>query len=242
VIHDRINEIEKSLLRKGYTEDQIDQYLESQNFTPEEADITTLPRAIGTELGTRFYIGKSFSVGMAAWYMYLQEELIFVGDEGTTEISGETRRIGLDVEARFQFTHWLWADIDFNLSDGRYIDEPDGENYIPLAPRMMSQGGINMQHPKGFEGSLRYRYIADRPANEDNTVVALGSTVLNLMLGYRTGKWNFFAYLENIFNTEWNEAQFDTESRLIWEAGPVSELHYTPGNPINLSLGVSVEF
>jgi hypothetical protein len=36
---------------------------------------------------------------------------------------------------------------------------------------------------------------------------------------------------ENLFNTDWNEAQFATESRLYNEPAPVTELHFTPGTP-----------
>jgi len=62
------------------------------------------------------------------------------------------------------------------------------------------------------------------------------------MLGYRFGKFRVFAQVENLLNIEWNEAQFDTESRLFFEAEPVSELHYTPGNPFNLQAGISYSF
>jgi len=48
--------------------------------------------------------------------------------------------------------------------------------------------------------------------------------------------------LENLTDTDWNEAQFDTESRLRGEATPVSELHFTPGNPRNLRVGLSYSF
>ena len=101
---------------------------------------------------------------------------------------------------------------------------------------------MNFQHPSGLDGALRFRYLADRPANEDNSVVATGHTLLNAVLGYRFKGFHIFAQLENILNIEWNEAQFDTESRLFDETEPVSELHYTPGNPNNIQLGLSYEF
>ena len=33
----------------------------------------------------------------------------------------------------------------------------------------------------------------------------------------------------NLLNVEWNQAQFDTQSRLPGENEAISELHYTPG-------------
>jgi hypothetical protein len=45
-----------------------------------------------------------------------------------------------------------------------------------------------------------------------------------------------------VLDTEWNEAQFDTESRLPGELVPVSELHFTPGMPRNVRVGLSFFF
>ncbi len=168
--------------------------------------------------------------------------MVFVGDEGSTESSGEARRIGIDAEIRLQLARWIWADFDLNLSNGRYLQEPEEANYIPLAPRVSSQGGINLQHPSGFEGALRYRYLGDRPANEENSVVARGYFIGNVILAYRIKGFRIFAQLENILNTQWNEAQFDTQSRLFNETVPVSEIHFTPGNPLNVQAGISLEF
>jgi hypothetical protein len=43
-------------------------------------------------------------------------------------------------------------------------------------------------------------------------------------------------------NTNWNEAQFDTESRLPFETLSTSELHFTPGTPISAKLTVGYAF
>jgi outer membrane receptor protein involved in Fe transport len=238
----KIREIYHAREQQGVSEDQIEQELIDRNFDPGQADIETLPRAIGGELGTRLALGNRALISLAGWYLHMAEELVFVGDEGSTEISGETRRLGIDLELRLQFTQWLWADADFNFADGRYVNEPDDANYVPLAPRITSQGGVNLIHPNGFEGSVRYRYLADRPANEDNTVIAIGHFLGNVVLGYRFRGIRVFVQFENIFNTDWNEAQFDTESRLFNEATSVSELHFTPGNPFNVQAGISYEF
>lgn len=208
----------------------------------QNSDLKTLPRASGAELGIRIGKGSRILTSLAAWYLHLEEELVFVGDEGTTEASGETRRIGLDAEIRLQLARWIWADVDLNLSDGRYLNEPDEKNYIALAPRVSSQGGVNFQHPSGIEGALRYRYLGDRPANEDNSVVAQGYFIGNAVLAYRIKGLRIFAQLENMLNAEWSEAQFDTESRLFNEGAPVSEIHFTPGNPLNVQAGISLEF
>jgi hypothetical protein len=47
---------------------------------------------------------------------------------------------------------------------------------------------------------------------------------------------------ENIFNTEWNETQFATESRLKTETQPVTGIHFTPGTPFNIKASLMFKF
>ena len=42
--------------------------------------------------------------------------------------------------------------------------------------------------------------------------------------------------IENLLDTEGNEAQFDTQSRLFDEPEPVNELHYTLGTPFSVKV------
>ncbi|HRK75339.1 MAG TPA: TonB-dependent receptor, partial [Rhodothermales bacterium] len=74
------------------------------------------------------------------------------------------------------------------------------------------------------------------------SVRALGHTLFNAGASYRFRRAEVSFSIENLLNTEWNEAQFDTTSRLKNESVPVSELHFTPGNPRNIQAGISVFF
>lgn len=53
----------------------------------------------------------------------------------------------------------------------------------------------------------------------------------NLILNYSKPRFELGMAVENLLDIAWNEAQFDTESRLYDEASPVSEIHFTPGVP-----------
>lgn len=201
-----------------------------------------LPMAMGSDVGTVFKIGKRFIGQTALWYLYMQSELVYVGDDAIVEPGGRTQRFGLDVSARYQFTNWLFGDLDLNMAHPRYLDEPRGENYVPLAPTFTSIGGITLKHSSGFNGSLRYRYVKNRPANEQNTVTAWGYSVADMVINYTRQKYEIGLTIENLFNSEWNEAQFDTESRLYNEPKPVSELHFTPGTPFFVKMKASFFF
>ncbi len=105
-----------------------------------------------------------------------------------------------------------------------------------------SIGGLTVKAKNGFTGSLRYRFIDNRPANETNTVTAQGYFIADIIMSYHLRKFDFTISAENLLNTEWREAQFDTESRLRFEAQPVSEIHYTPGTPRFIKAGVTFYF
>lgn len=242
VIEQTISDLERTLTRQGLNDSQINEQLTNLNFAREQAGINTLPRAIGAEIGNRYRFFNRLNIGLAGWWLELDEELVFVGDAGETEISGKSQRIGIDIEGRLQILPWLWIDADVNLSRGTFVDEPADSNQIPLAPRTTSTGGITAIHPSGWDVSLRYRHIGDRPANEDASVTAEGYTIVNLGLSYTYGPFSYSVIAENLFDVEWNEAQFDTESRLFNETEPVSEIHFTPGNPLNLQAGISFQF
>jgi len=242
VIEQTISDLERVFSRQGLNEAEINERLVQLNFDSEHSGIRTLPRALGAEIGTRHQFWNRLSIGIAGWWLELDEELVFVGDAGETEVSGKSRRIGIDIEGRAQIFSWLWIDTDVNLSSGKFVDEPSDVNEIPLAPRITSTGGLTAAHPSGFGANLRYRHIGDRPANEDSSVTAEGHTLVNIGLSYAFGPFKYFATVENLFDVDWNEAQFDTESRLVDETEPVSEIHFTPGNPRNIQAGIRYQF
>ncbi len=202
----------------------------------------TLPRAYGADLGTNFKPLPRMLMNVALWGLYLESELVYVGDGGVVETSDATRRVGVDVSVRYQLTNKLFADVDVNVVQGRILNVPSVENRIPLAPQFTTIGGLAYKQEQGFNASLRYRHIADRPANETNTVVAKGYFLLDAVASYRLKNLEVGMSAENLLNSEWNQAQFDTESRLSNETEPVSELHFTPGTPFFLKGIVSYRF
>jgi outer membrane receptor protein involved in Fe transport len=238
----KAKEIEQVKLREGQSEKEISKWLTKHNFNPQQQFTGTMPRAYGAETGFRAELLKRLNLGMSVWYMYLDKEFVYAGDGGYSELSNPTQRLGLDCEARLKITGWLWADADMTLSQGRINGLPKGRNYIPLAPNFTLTGGITMADYHGFDISLRTIHIGSRPANESNSVTALGYTLINLGSSYHWKRYTFFVTIENLFNTKWNEAQFDTESRMKWEKAPVDELHFTPGNPRNARVGIKVTF
>ena len=201
-----------------------------------------LPAAYGADLGGIFKPHPKLWLSGALWALYLQQEFVYVGDAGIVEPSGRTLRRGIDFGVRYQISKYLYLDGDINYSHARSLDDAEGENFIPLAPDLTSAGGIAYQHPSGFNFGTRYRYVKDRPANEDNSIVAKGYFLWDANVSYTIKNIRLMLEGENLLNQEWNEAQFATESRLQDEVESVEELHFTPGTPINIKASLRYSF
>ncbi|RTY94701.1 TonB-dependent receptor [Flavobacterium sp. GSN2] len=201
-----------------------------------------LPTAIGTDIGTIFKPFPKLIVNAALWHLYLEQEFVYVGDAGIVEPSGQSRRMGAELGLRYQLNDWLFFDADANYTYARSVDEPKGQDYIPLAPDFTTTGGLSFQKVNGFSGGIRYRYLKNRPANEDNSIVAKGYFISDLNVNYQYKNMNFGISVENIFDTEWNETQFATESRLQNEPQSVEEIHLTPGTPFFMKGKITYTF
>ncbi|MEM6335232.1 MAG: TonB-dependent receptor [Bacteroidota bacterium] len=241
VLADRAETVRRSLRQQGASASETAEALASMNLDPELRN-TPLPKAFGTELGARFRPTPGVQVAGALWLLDLDREFVYVGDGGFTELSGATRRVGIDLEMRWAMARWLSADADVNLSRGVFRDAPADERDIALAPRVTAVGGLTFGYVDAVNGSLRLRHIGDRPANEAGTVTAEGYTVVDLFVRRPFGPIALELIVENLLDVDWNEAQFDTESRLSFEPAPVSELHFTPGTPRAIRLAVSTTF
>ncbi|MBX6331893.1 MAG: TonB-dependent receptor [Gemmatimonadaceae bacterium] len=205
------------------------------------AAATVLPRAAAAEVGAR-HTWNGGTLGASLWGIDLASELVWSGDEGTTEASGRTRRVGVDLEGRVRLCPWLWADADAALARGRFRDAAAGEDRIPLAPTRTLSAGLTMRDAEPAAGGLRVRYVGARAANEDGSVRAHGYTIWELFASYRLAQLRLYGAVDNLFDTAWNEAQFATTSRLPGEPAPVTELHFTPGSPRTLQMGIEYRF
>ncbi|KAB8152244.1 TonB-dependent receptor [Kordia sp. TARA_039_SRF] len=201
-----------------------------------------LPAAYGFDAGFIWKPIPELVLNTAYWQLYLEQEFVYVGDAGIVEPSGKTRRQGIDLSVRYQPFQWLFWNVDTNYTHARSTEAPNGEDYIPLAPDFTLSSSLNFQLKDGFYGGFKLRHIKDRPANEDNSIVAEGYTVVDFNVGYDWKNMSFGLQIQNLFDTEWNETQFATESRLQNETQSVEEIHFTPGVPFFAKASVSYRF
>lgn len=201
-----------------------------------------LPAAYGADLGIMWKPLPRLMLNAAAWYLYLEQEFVYVGDEGVVEPSGKSKRQGIDLGARYQLGKYIFINGDFTYTQASATEEAKGEDRIPLAPRVTLAGGIAFKHPSGISASIKTRYLGDRPANEDNSIVAKGYCITDASIQYQWKHFGIGIITENILNASWNETQFATTSRLKDEPEPVTEIHFTPGTPFNIRGVISYRF
>jgi len=201
-----------------------------------------LPAAYSVDAGFIWKPTPKMVLNMAYWYLFLEQEFVYVGDAGIVEPSGKTRRQGIDLCYRYQPLSWLFWNMDANYNYARSIEESEGQNYIPLAPDFTLASGINVRHKSGLYGGLNVRHLGDRPANEDNSIIAKGYTITDLNIGYNLRKISLGIQVQNLFDVDWNETQFATESRLQNEILPVEEIHFTPGTPFFIKAMIEYNF
>jgi outer membrane receptor for monomeric catechols len=178
------------------------------------------------------------------WRLDLQSELVFVGDEGTTEIRGPSRREGVEVAVRGQ----VWGPIYFNGSVTWTKAEFRNGDAIPLAPEVTAYGAVLLRWPEGLTSQLQATYLGVRPLIEDRSVKSPSWIDFDISERYQLpvtlshGRLEAFLFIQNLLNTKWEQAIFSFDSQRRNEAAPVPDIHLVPGNPRMFLGGVAWYF
>jgi outer membrane receptor protein involved in Fe transport len=205
-----------------------------------------LARSKNYEIGVRSLPWGSQGVEVTAtlWRLDLQSELVFVGDDGTTEIRGPSKREGVEVAARGQ----VWGPLYMNGSVTWTKAEFRNGDAIPLAPELLGYGAVLLRWPEGLASQLQATYIGVRPLTEDRTIKSPSWVEVDLTERYQLpiklshGRLEAFFFVKNLLNTQWEQAIFAFESRLRNEAAPVNGIHFVAGNPRMFMGGVAWYF
>jgi hypothetical protein len=208
------------------------------NIDPDTDEIVDpvdpLVQSRGAEVGLRTSPGRLRS-SVSVWWLELDSELLYVGDVGTTEPSGESRRMGVEWATFFRVTDWLNLDLDVSISDAEFADVPEEESHVPGALEQVLTFGASVRHPSGWMGALRVRHLGEYPLIEDDSVRAEATTLVNAMLGFDTGAFRIAAEVLNLTDTEDSDIQYFYGSRLPGEpAAGVEDVHVHPAEPRQL--------
>lgn len=201
----------------------------------ENPSTNSLTRAIGYEIGIRSRPWTWSEFLATFWLLDLGSELVFVGDEGTTEPRGKTRRLGTEFSSQITPMDWLTIRGDITYTHAEFRKTGDS---VPLAPQFTAFSSVTARFPIGLSGTLQMLTVGSRAGTEDDSVKLEPFTIFDLVFRYKiplappTGRLEAFFSIRNLTDTDWRQAQFYYESRLPGEpAGGVADIHFVPGTP-----------
>ncbi len=209
-----------------------------------------IPKARAAEAAFRLYLWeRRASLSASVWWADKEQELVFEPESGISTPRGESRRIGQEVELRLQPLDWLYLGTDFFHTSAEFREEQDGmsSDKIPGTPEIIVQNVVSVRHRSGFHGSVRGRYVGERPLPQESPRPTLHSEdyyVVDLLAGYERSWWHVEIVVDNLFDTDWDDTSFAYPSRP--EPGSASPVYYgkhiTPGSPFAVRASVGVRF
>ena len=193
--------------------------------------VDLLVPAFGYDIGMRTAIVPNSQIALSLWALDLDSELVFVGDGGATEPSGETQRYGAEISWIYRPNESLIVDADYAYSHGRFTGSPT-EDRIPNAVSRVASVGVSYTGSGKLTGGLRARYFGSAPLVEDNRARSDATFVLNGEISYQftpaiRGSLAGF----NLLDSTDNDITYFYESRLPGESSGVEDIHFHPVEP-----------
>ena len=172
--------------------------------------ISPMAQSRGIETGIRSNFINDLNSSLAFWWLESNQELVFTGDAGTTQVKGKSHRYGVEITNYYKPTHWLTLDADFALTSARYVTTPVGEtnNYIPNSVGRVISTGATLLDPNGLFSTIRLRHFSDMPLDSSGTFWSGSTSVVNLGAGYKQKKYKLEIDLFNIFNSTANDIAY----------------------------------
>ena len=204
--------------------------------------VDALVKARGYEVGVRGRPIEGLTLTATCWWLDLNSELQYDGDQGETSPVGPSMRHGYELSGFFKPGDWLTIDGQYARSSARETDLPAGGDHIPNALESVISAGVVGRYRRAA-AAIRLRHFGPYPIVADNSVRARPLTVVNARLGYDLGTIEVAADLINAFDAHDYEIEYYYVSRLAGEplAG-VADRHVKPIEPRQLRLSATVRF
>lgn len=135
--------------------------------------------------------------------MDIEDIQVFEIDEGTSMVkasnAGKAHSYGAELDFAWRLTDQWTLDGALGLIQAEY-DEYNAysNNSIEKTPEYKMVTGIGYHNPNGFYGRLDFRLTGSTYFDAANTLQGDEYLTLDLKAGYRTGNWDFYAYVKNL--------------------------------------------
>jgi hypothetical protein len=205
---------------------------------------TPLVRASGAELGIRTVKIPRTQMTVAAWWLGIDSELLFIGDAGTTEATRPSRRVGVEWATYARPLPWLSLDADVAVSRGRFTDaDPAGDRIPGSVESVISLGAVLDSGSRMFAG-MRLRHFGGRALVEDDSVRSSATSLVNAQLGARLSpRLSLVVDVFNVFDADASDIDYFYTSRLLDEPDEgIDDIHVHPALPRAARVALRVGF
>ena len=212
---------------------------DARGSTDASTPTAPLVKTFGHEVGVRTEAIRGLQSSLAVWTLRSDSELVYVGDAGTTEASGGSRRRGVEWNNRWAPSRRFLIDADFAWTHARF----DNGDRIPNSIDRVASIAATLREHGPWSASLQWRYLGAGPLIEDGSVRSSSSLLTNLRISRKLGD-NAELTLDvfNLLDRKVNDIQYFYESQLPGEAAPVADRHVHPAEPRTARLSLLVRF
>lgn len=205
--------------------------------------VDLLTEARGAEFGIRSAFVPGLVSTVSVWYLELDNELVFVGDAGTTEVLGASERYGVEISNFYRPLEWFSVYADYSYTHPRFNEDQGGGDLIPNSIEHVFVTGLSFESQSGLLASGKWRHLGTRPLIEDGSVKAPVTSLVDLRIGFQKQNLGIHLDIFNVFDEDDFDIAYFYTSRLPEEdAGGVEDLHYHPVEPRQLRVTLSYTF
>lgn len=206
-----------------------------------ESKVPVLAKARGAELGARVESGK-LTASLVGFWLDLASELVFAGDEGTTEPNAATRRFGTEFALFWKPADGVTIDGTAAYTHARFRGVAADRTYIPNATPVVLSGGISGRITPRLTTTVRLRHFASAPLIEDNSHRSSPTTLVNAGAYWEVGRCRISADVLNLFNVHDPDISYWYTSRLRGEpAEGIDDRHIHPVEPRQIRVSLRFE-
>ncbi len=206
------------------------------------AQVDPLAKARSYELGMRTAAIANTQVAVSLFSLKLDSELLYVGDAGTTEALGESKRRGVEIAALYAPKPWLLIDADVTMTKARLLGV-GADHHIPNSVERTASLGMIIEGFNKWSGGLRVRYLGEAPLIEDNSVISDSTLLVNAQATYQfSPAWSLGVEFMNLLDSQDNDITYFYESQLANEVTPQEDLHFHPVEPRSVRVTLQARF
>lgn len=169
------------------------------------ARITPAAWSRGAETGIRTNFIPGLNSTFAVWWLQSSQELVFVGDEGTTDVNRKSNRAGIEFTNYYKPTDWLTLDADLALTTAKYADD---NAYVANSVGRVISTGATFVAPNGLFSTLRLRHFGRIPLDEAGNYWSGDTNIVNFGAGYKQKQYKLEIDIFNIFGSKQNDIAY----------------------------------